>query len=60
MEKFNLLNLAITFSTQVLISGYLDHSYSYFTRSIATSYLAKDRNVIIMDAFLVLLKPYPM
>ncbi|KAJ0179211.1 hypothetical protein K1T71_004923 [Dendrolimus kikuchii] len=46
--------------TQVLINGYLDHSYAYIPRSLISSYLARDRNIIVMEAFFVLLKSYPI
>lgn len=46
--------------TQVFISGYLEHSYSFLARSLISPYLNSGRNIIVLEVFPVLLKSYPI
>ncbi|RVE42897.1 hypothetical protein evm_012452 [Chilo suppressalis] len=46
--------------TQVVISGYLDSSFSPLVRAVADAYLRRGRNVIIVEIFPLLLRPYPL
>ncbi|XP_030023024.1 lipase member I isoform X2 [Manduca sexta] len=46
--------------TQVLVSGYLDSSFSLAMRSLVTPYLARGRNVILLELFPILVRSYPV
>ncbi|XP_045533880.1 lipase member H [Papilio machaon] len=46
--------------TQVLISGYLDASFSPMARMVLDPYLKMGRNVIVMEMFPILYRSYPI
>ncbi|CAH2091788.1 unnamed protein product [Euphydryas editha] len=46
--------------TVVFISGYLDASFSPVVRAVATPYLARGRNVIILEIYPILHRTYPI
>lgn len=46
--------------TQVIISGYMDSSYSPIVRSFVAQYLKLKRNVLVLEIFPVLVRSYPL
>ncbi|XP_073962741.1 lipase member H-B-like isoform X2 [Choristoneura fumiferana] len=46
--------------TQVMITGYLDATFSPVVRSVAAPYLEMGRNIILVEVFPLLIRPYPM
>ncbi|PZC75749.1 hypothetical protein B5X24_HaOG200556 [Helicoverpa armigera] len=46
--------------TQVMISGYLDGSFSPIVRSFIAMYLKLGRNVIVLEIFPILVRTYPI
>ncbi|KAI5641905.1 lipase domain-containing protein [Phthorimaea operculella] len=45
---------------QVLISGYMDASFSPLVRMISSTYLARGRNLAVVEIFPVLVRTYPV
>ncbi|XP_012547180.1 lipase member H-B [Bombyx mori] len=46
--------------TQIIVSGYMDTTFSPLARSIITMYINLGRNVAMLDTFPILLRPYPI
>ncbi|KAI8440018.1 hypothetical protein MSG28_001452 [Choristoneura fumiferana] len=46
--------------TQVMITGYLDATFSPVVRSVAAPYLEMGRNIILVEVFPLLIRPYPI
>ncbi|KAJ8726857.1 hypothetical protein PYW08_015254 [Mythimna loreyi] len=46
--------------TQVMISGYMDGSFSPIVRSFMSMYLKLGRNVIVLEIFPILVRSYPI